>query len=210
MQLIKKIETRKNKNRKWRRWALFLCLYCDKEVERPYHSGLRDKSCGCSRYQISSTSKTKHGELKRGKDGKREPSRPFNTWEGMKARCYNKNHKSYKDYGGRGVKVCDEWKNDYLVFKTWALSNSYKEGLTIDRENNDGNYEPSNCRWVTIEEQAYNRRSTKLTWAKVHLIRQVIHNKLCSIKELANVYNVSIGQIWNIVNNKCWKESEVI
>jgi len=76
----------------------------------------------------------------------------------MKARCNNKNHEKYPIYGGRGIIVCDEWKNSYEVFRDWALENGYKDDLTIDRRNNDGNYNPSNCRWVTLNVQARNKR----------------------------------------------------
>ena len=72
----------------------------------------------------------------------------------MKARCLNKNNIGYKYYGKRGIKVCFEWENDYLVFKQWALMNKYESGLTIDRINNKGNYEPENCQWITRSENS--------------------------------------------------------
>lgn len=74
----------------------------------------------------------------------------------MKTRCYNKNFMYYCNYGGKGIKICDEWKNDFSKFYKWAINNGYKEGLTIDRINNDGNYEPLNCRWVTRKKQNNN------------------------------------------------------
>ena len=74
----------------------------------------------------------------------------------MRERCRCITNKRYSRYGGRGIKVCDEWNNSYLVFQKWALENGYKEGLTIDRINNDGNYEPDNCRWVDYNIQNNN------------------------------------------------------
>lgn len=81
----------------------------------------------------------------------------------MKRRCYNNNAKNYSQYGGRGITVCDEWrcKDGYVAFREWAIKNGYKDNLTIDRINVNGNYEPSNCRWVTREEQNLNKQSTR-------------------------------------------------
>lgn len=87
-------------------------------------------------------------------------TRLHNIWTGMLNRCRNPKVKRYECYGGRGITVCDEWHN-YLSFKKWALSNGYAPELSIDRINVDGNYEPSNCRWITMREQAANRRPRK-------------------------------------------------
>lgn len=104
--------------------------------------------------------------------GKR--SRLNDIFRNMKQRCYNEKCKCYKYYGGKGVKICDEWLNServskednatkgYLAFKSWALANGYKDDLTIDRINYDGNYEPSNCRWVTMKNQCNNRSNNYL------------------------------------------------
>ena len=93
----------------------------------------------------------KHGETKNGQP------RIYRIWRAMRFRCTNPNHGSYHRYGGRGVSVCSEWAQSYVVFKAWALSSGYRQDLSIDRINNDGNYEPSNCRWATVTEQAGNR-----------------------------------------------------
>lgn len=84
----------------------------------------------------------------------------FGIWETMRSRCNNPNRERYGDYGGRGIEVCDEWNLSAESFCEWALANGYKDGLQIDRIDNNGNYEPSNCRFVTPKENSRNRRNT--------------------------------------------------
>lgn len=106
----------------------------------------------------------------------------YDVWCAAKARCNNPKNKNYKHYGGRGIKVCDEWENSFQAFYEWAMANGYKEGLSIDRIDNDGNYEPANCRWVTQEEQCNNRRTShKLTYeGETHTITE--WSKITGIK----------------------------
>lgn len=82
------------------------------------------------------------------------------AWASMKTRCFNKKAKDYMRYGGRGITVCDDWINSFMLFRDWALTSGYKKGLTLDRIDVDGNYEPNNCKWATCLEQANNRRDT--------------------------------------------------
>lgn len=100
----------------------------------------------------------KHGEASN-RAGTR--TRLYVIWCHMIERCENPNSWRYTDYGGRGIRVCDEWK-DFVVFRDWAIQNGYSEKLSIDRLNNDGDYEPSNCKWSTLKEQANNKRNNRL------------------------------------------------
>lgn len=106
-----------------------------------------------------------------------------NILRGMKQRCYNKNNLSYSNYGGRGITVCNEWLNNTNNFIHWALQNGYKKGLTIDRINNNGNYEPSNCRWVDRIEQANNKRNN---------VKYFYNGKEMSLKEISKLVNIPV------------------
>lgn len=86
--------------------------------------------------------------------------RLYGIWIGIKTRCLNPKNHAYKDYGARGIKICDEWKDDFDRFSDWSIRNGYDESLSIDRINNDGDYCPENCRWVTDEIQRSNRRDS--------------------------------------------------
>lgn len=110
------------------------------------------KSCGCLKNEISIGDETR----KHGMTG----TRIYRIYRGMIERCYNKNSVSYKDWGGRGIAVCAEWLGEkgFENFYKWSMENGYKDNLSIDRKNNDGNYEPSNCRWATRLIQTNNTR----------------------------------------------------
>lgn len=105
----------------------------------------KTKSCGCLLYS--------HGQ---------HGTRLYAIWVDMKNRCHNKNVKAYKNYGGRGIAVCSEWSNNFIAFHDWAISNGYNDNLTIDRINNDGDYEPNNCRWADCNIQSFNKRGKNL------------------------------------------------
>lgn len=84
----------------------------------------------------------------------------YSVWSGIKRRCYNPHEEGYHKYGGRGISMCDDWKNDFQSFYEWAIGHGYNKSLSIDRIDNNGNYCPENCRWTTAKEQSYNRRNT--------------------------------------------------
>ena len=89
-------------------------------------------------------------------------TRLFSIWANIKTRCTNSNSTFYNRYGGRGITICDEWKDNFKAFYDWAMANGYQDNLTIDRIDNNGNYEPNNCRWVTVKDQARNKTNNHL------------------------------------------------
>ena len=120
----------------------------------------------------------------------------YNSWQNMKGRCLRKSHPKYYRYGGRGIKIEKSWL-DIKCFAKWAIDNGWKEGLTIDRIDNDGNYEPSNCRWVNASENSRKKSTTKLTIEQAQDIRS---RKRENWYDLAKEYNVCHGTIWFIMN----------
>lgn len=137
-------------------------------------------SCGCILAEFNSNRLKTHGS---------KPERLYRIWCGMMTRCYNQNTKRYTDYGGRGIQVCEEWKQ-FEVFRDWAIKSGYSEHLTIDRIDVNGNYHPTNCRWATMQEQANNTRRnhrfeyngethTLSEWARIlNIPRGVIKDRL--------------------------------
>lgn len=119
----------------------------------------------------------------------------YNVWSNMKRRCQNKKSEKFKIYGERGIKVWDEWKNDFLTFYKWSIENGYKEGLTIDRIDTNGNYEPSNCRWVDMKTQQNNRRNNHLVTYK---------NETHTIAEWAEIKKINYHTLLDRINRYQW------
>lgn len=148
-----------------RRRFLWLCS-CDCGSEVGVTGGNltsgNTQSCGCLQRERTSAANRTHG-FSRCVQG--AASRLYITWASMKARCSNPKAKSYRYYGAHGISVCDEWKRDFPAFRKWATTAGYRDDLSIDRINNDGDYEPGNCRWIPIAAQASNKRDNrKIKW----------------------------------------------
>lgn len=137
----------------------------------------RIKSCGCWRAE-KARERTINRNYKHGKS-----EHPLmNIWSTMKNRCDNPNHIGYHNYGGRGIVVCDKWK-EYINFYNWAMENSWQKGLTVDRKNNDGNYSPTNCRLITQKENCRNTsRNVLLTcWGETKTMIEWSEDNRCGI-----------------------------
>ena len=142
-------------------FVVWLCRCDCGNLTKVYSNSLRTKntrSCGCymrkkQRRFGNLNPAYKHGDARRGKI-----NRLYITLMSIIRRCENPNNKSYKYYGKRGIKICNEWRNDYLVFKKWALANGYADNITIDRIDSNGDYCPENCQWITNVENARKAR----------------------------------------------------
>lgn len=135
-------------------------------------------SCGCRNQEVRRKRYLVHGESK--------GNRLYRIWQAMKRRCYNPKAAFYKDYGGRGIKVCDQWMHDFPAFRDWALANGYADNLTIDRIDEEGSYCPENCRWATAKQQVNNRRITK---------RLTYNGKTQSLSEWADATGIAHATI---------------
>lgn len=165
----------------------------------------KTKSCGCLKREmdimrINFIDRTTHGECSNG-----EKTRLFRIWCGIKNRCNNPNNNIYKYYGGRGIQVCDEWANDYLTFKSWALLNGYKDDennpLTIDRIDVDKDYSPDNCRWTTRKEQANNKRNNTFL---------EYNNEVRTIAEWSSIIGINQATIWRRINVQGWSIEDAL
>lgn len=145
------------------------------------------KSCGCLARELSSLRLKKHGKTN---------TILYKTWKNIKNRCYNKNTKKYNYYGGRGIFVCEEWLNNFESFYNWSIHNGWKKGLTIDRIDVNGNYEPSNCRWVDWKTQQRNKSN--------NIYVNFEGEKVC-LKEYAERKNISYDKA-----RKIYKQKEIV
>ena len=126
-------------------------------------------------------------------------SRLYRIHNLMKARCFNPKHTHYKNYGGRGIKVCDEWMK-FETFMEWAFSNGYKENLELDRIDNDKNYEPNNCQWITHKKNNNKRGNNRII---------ELNGQAKTLAEWAEIYNISSNTIWSRLE-RGWETEKAI
>lgn len=143
------------------------------------------KSCGCMRVMLAKNTATHH----------MTGTRLYRIWSMIKARCCRKSLPAYKEYGGRGIKMCDEWKKSFENFMEWAFANGYEENLTIDRIDFNGDYCPENCRWVPFSEQALNRRSN---------IRIEYNGEVHCLSEWCKIYGKNYYRVHDRMYKKKW------
>ncbi len=179
-----------------RTMAKALCPACKEIVVRQIYNAKRQVTCGCRRKELRGS---KHYLFRHGKT----PPSLYRKWMAIHERCEDKGHVGYHRYGGRGIKVCRQW-DSFVVFRKWALSNGWKPGLEIDRRNNDGDYRPGNCRFVTRAKNCQNRSNNKLNEVSVKEIRRRSRSGEIA-KSIAKDFGVSINMIYKIRNGKSWK-----
>lgn len=185
--VIKRVETERKGQARW----LCKCDCGNTKIVQSYDlkSG-NTQSCGCQRKEnfVHST----HGHSRK---------RVYAIWKGMKSRCYNQNRKCYHDYGGRGIKVCDEWKDDFQSFYDWAMANGYTDDLTIDRIDSNGNYEPSNCRWADSIVQGNNKTD--------NVFIEALGEKH-TLSEWSNITGIKYGTLYNRIVKLQWKAEKAL
>ena len=145
------------------------------------------------------------GNYKHGYKRKANTHPLYNTWCRIKGRCYNKKNPKYKHYGARGIIVCKAWLDNPVAFIYWGLTHGWAPGLSIERKNNNGNYTPGNCTFITIGRQARNKTTTKLTAADVHAIRNAL-NEGHEQRPIAEAFGVSKALISQIKRFAAWKD----
>lgn len=153
------------------------------------------KSCGCLKKDAAKLAvKSRRGLHGLSRDSTGKKTRLYRIWCGIKTRCLNSNNHAYKNYGGRGIKICDEWL-DYASFYNWAMNNGYKDNLTIERIDNNGNYEPSNCTWIARGMQAYNRKTSFIVTYK---------GETKTLSEWASILKLSYPMLFNRLKYLGW------
>ena len=127
----------------------------------------------------------------------------------MKQRCYNPNYTKYENYGGRGIKVCNQWKNSFEAFKEWAVAHGYENHLQIDRMDNNGNYEPANCRYRTNQENSQNTRENTMFPARVLMIKKTLKETKWPNAFIAEIFGTDARRVSEIKHGEKWSNLEL-
>lgn len=192
---VLKLEEKRKSGKRYRYYWECLCECGGKHKVRT--DGLTSGnvlSCGClKREQDKKNLTANHSHRLSG-------SRLWHTYYGILSRCYDKRDKSYERYGGRGIKVCKEWRDSFESFVSWSMSSGYNDKLTIDRINNNGNYEPKNCKWSDDKEQARNRRSNSMI---------KLNGELMTLVELSEKMNIPYGTASTRYGHMCVKRRDL-
>lgn len=188
--VIQRINNDKNKGTKW------LCRCSCKEHNEVIVEGAQLRngntlSCGCIHKEMLIKRNTIHGE---------SCSHIYYIWNSMIKRCTKSDSKVYHLYGARGISVCDEWL-DFQTFLKWAKENGYRDGLSLDRINNNGNYEPNNCRWATNEQQANNKRNN---------IRIQYNGETHTAAEWSKILGINYHTIMSRINLLGWSYQDAL
>ena len=180
------------KSKQKSRYGIYECGFCGTRFKANTYDikSKKTKSCGCYNKKRTKERNTKHG-LK--------GIRLYTIWRNMKKRTTNINDEAYPNYGGRGITICDDWKNDFMSFYNWAMSNGYSEELSIDRIDNDGKYEPSNCRWTTRTIQSRNQRMPKNNTSGYKGVSFSKNSNLYRVRIDVNKKNIHLGLYLNVV-----------
>ncbi len=191
LEVLERAENDKDGNARWR-------CKCECGTEKRILGGSllygKSISCGCFKREKASERATTHGEAK---------TRLYAVWQSMKARCQNPKNPEFHRYGGREISICPEWENDFLAFRTWSKANGHRDGLTIDRINNDGNYTPQNCQFITRSENSKKApRIVKYSDETIRKIREEYTGVHGQQIHLSLKFNVPRGHINRIIRNR--------
>lgn len=189
LKAIKCVGSDKHRHSKW------LCKCdCGKETIVLSDALVRGRqiSCGCYGKKVIGNRSRTHGKSQ---------TKLYSVWMGIKRRCLETSHSQYKHYGGRGITICDEWRDDFESFYEWSMRNGYEDCLTIDRIDTNGNYEPSNCRWATIMEQNNNTRRN-------HII--TFNGESHTIAEWSRITGISAKCIGRRINRDGWSVEQAL
>jgi hypothetical protein len=180
----------------WNKVVIVWCPVCGEKRETEFRgkSAMRTcQSCATTAAKKANDWSVTHGESK---------TPLYRVWNAMRQRCDVESSQSYKDYGGRGITYCSSWM-EFIPFRDWALAAGYRVGLMLDREDNNGNYEPGNCRWATTAQSGVNRRTTKRKLADVAVMKDLLRLGV-RVGLVAALYREDIRRVCDLRDGRMW------